>query len=137
MWFGKVAIIFYIFSVGALFSLYYVNTIFNDPTITNASTTCTWGLSANQFSPFSCTSYQALSVLAGTYKINQQVNSSLIFGDFIAGLTVLFGLLTGQTIANMITAIPFFDASWTLFANLMFTFSSVCLWIYIVANRST
>jgi len=103
-----------------MFFTYYVNTIFNDPTI-NSNNNIT---------------YNALKTLAGTFAINQQVNTSLIFGDFIAGLTVLFGILTGATIANAFSIFPFVDASITLLIQITFSLSSVFLWIYIVANRS-
>lgn len=134
MWIGKIAIIMYVFSVGSLFFTYEINQLFPLNAITNAPHTCTWG--PNLTVPFSCTSYEGLSALAGSFSINQQVNTSLIFGDFIAGLTVLFGIITGETISNAFSIIPFVDASATLLIRICFTLSSAALWIYIVANRS-
>lgn len=110
----------YLFSIGSLFFGYYLNTAFQDPTLT-ANNNIT---------------YSALHTLAGSFAINQQVNSALIFGDFIAGLTVLFGILTGATIASAFSIFPFVDASIMMLIQIMFSLSSVFLWIYIVANRS-
>lgn len=120
MWFGKIAIIMYIFSIGSLFFTYYVNTIIPlDPVTHNPNTT-----------------FSALQTLAGSFKLNQQINTSLIFGDFLAGLTVLFNIVTGTTIAQAFSVFPFVDASITLLIQIVFSLSSAFLWIYIVANRS-
>lgn len=121
MWLGKVAIICYVFSLFVLFFGYYLNTIFQDPVLT-ANTNIT---------------YNALNTLAASFALNQQINTSLIFGDFIAGLTVLFGILTGGPITELMTlGIPFMDGSIQLLFRIVFALSSVLLWIYIVANRS-
>lgn len=124
MWAGKVAIILYLFSVGTLFFGYYMNTAFNDSQINNAAY-------------FGGNPYNAMHTLANTYAINQQINTNLIFGDFFAALTVLFGIVTGTTISGMLTLLPFVDASIQLLVQIVFSLSSVFLWIYIVANRST
>lgn len=123
MWAGKIAIILYMFSISVLFFGYYLNTYFNNPNITNT-----------QY--FGGNPYNALNTLANSYHINQQINTSLIFGDFIAALTVLFGILTGSTISGMTTMLPFVDTSIQLLVQIVFSLSSVLLWIYIVANRS-
>lgn len=109
-----------IFSIGSLFFTYYINLIFPLASVTNNTNT----------------SYTALQTLAGSFSINQQINTSLIFGDFIAGLTVLFNIITGTTIANAFSVFPFVDASITLLIQILFSLSSAFLWIYIVANRS-
>ena len=120
MWLAKVALIMYIFSVGSLFFTYYINTVFPISAVTHNPNT----------------SFSALQTLAGSFSINQQINSSLIFGDFLAGLTVFFNIVTGTTIANAFSIFPFVDASVTLLVQIVFTLSSAMMWIYIVANRS-
>lgn len=122
MWLGKIAIICYVFSVFILFFGYYLNAnIFNDPVL-NANTNIT---------------YNALNTLAASFALNQQINSSLIFGDFVNGMIVLFGVLTGGPITELMTlGIPFMDGSIQLLFRVIFALSSVFLWIYIVANRS-
>jgi hypothetical protein len=107
----------YVFSIGILFFGYEINQIFNDTDIHSYS-------------------YDALTTLAGTFTIDQQINASLIFGDFIAALTLLFGIVTGNTISSAITTIPFVDTTIELLVQIIFSLSSVFLWIYIVANRS-
>lgn len=109
-----------IWSIGSLFFTYYVNLIYPLSSVTNNPNT----------------SFTALQTLAGSFSINQQVNTSLIFGDFIAGLTVLFNIVTGTTIANAFSVFPFVDASITLLIQITFSLTSAFLWIYIVANRS-
>ena len=110
----------YIFSLGSLFFTYYINLILPLPAVTNNPNT----------------TFTSLQTLAGTFSLNQQINTSLIFGDFIAGLTVLFNIVTGTTIANAFSIFPFVDASITLLIQIMFSLTSAFLWIYIVANRS-
>ena len=110
----------YIWSFGSLFFTYYVNLILP--------------LSSVNANPN--TTFQALQTLSAGYSINQQINTSLIFGDFIAGLTVVFNIVTGTTIANAFAIFPFVDASITLLVQLVFTSSSAILWVFIVANRS-
>lgn len=124
MWLGKIALIMFMFSVAMLFTGYYLNTIFNNPTL-NANTNV---------------SYNALNTLAGTFRLNQGVNTSLIFGDFTAALTVLFdpttGILFGGTITNAFSLIPYVDVSIQLFIRIIWAATNIFLWIYIVANRS-
>ena len=120
MWLGKIAIIMYMFSFGILFFGYYLNQIFQLP-----------ALSSNN-----SMTYSALSSLVGSYTISQEINASLIFGDFIAALTVLFGLLSGNILDTAFHSIPFMDASILLLQTAMFDIASVFLWIYIVSNRS-
>jgi hypothetical protein len=120
MWAGKIAIIMYIWSISMMFMLYYTNTIFKNATIASQG----------------FYTYDALHTLAGTFAIHQQVNASLIFGDFIAALTVLFAIVTGQTISDAFSAFPFIDTSIQLLIQISFSLTSVFLWIYVVANRS-
>lgn len=121
MWFGKISIIMWLFAVFALFFGYYLNTFFNDPTLSSHT-------NAN---------YQALQTIAASFHLNTNVNSAFVFGDFVAGGTVLFGLLTGSVITNLMTmGIPQFDASMQLLFQVIWASSNIFLWIYIFANRS-
>lgn len=110
----------YVFSIGILFSAYFLNQILNNPVL---------GANGN-------ITFAALNTLMGSYAINQSINTSLIFGDFIAALTVLFGIVTGSTLSNAFTLIPFVNTSILLLQGILFDLASVFLWIYIVANRS-
>jgi hypothetical protein len=117
---GKIALIMYAFSVAMLFGAYYMNQIFNDPIL---------GGNDN-------ITFDAMNTLAQSFSISEGVNASLLFGDFIAGLKVLFGIVTGSTINSSFQLIPFVDVSILLLQGIMFDLASVFLWIYIVSNRS-
>lgn len=111
------------FSVSTLFFGYYLNTYFNDAQIVGAAY-------------YGGNPFHAMQTLANTFAVNQQVNTNLIFGDFISGLTVLFGILTGATISGMLSVLPFVDVSIQLLVQIIFSLSSLFLWVYIVSNRS-
>jgi len=110
----------YLFSLGCLFGGYYANQIFQNTTLNN-----------NQ-----AITFNALQTLASSFNLNQQINTNLIFGDFIAGLTVLFSIVTGTTIAAAFSMFPFVGAAEMLLIQIVFASSSALLWVYIVANRS-
>jgi hypothetical protein len=116
MWVSKVAIIMYLFSVGLTFSGYYIN---------NAS-----GLSL-----FDGATYAALDDIMSRNEIDEDISIDLIFGDFIAGVRVLFGIVTGDTISQAFGMLPNFDETWMILTRILFTTSSAFLWIYIVAGR--
>src|SRR5574337_317162 len=121
MWFGKLSIIMWVFAIFVLFFGYYLNQFFNDPILANHT-------NAN---------YAALQTIAASFHLDQSINSALVFGDFIAGVTVLFGLLSGNVITDVMTmGIPQFDVSMQLLFQVIWASSNVFLWIYIVANRS-
>lgn len=120
MWLGKIALIMYVFSIAILFSAFYLNQIFNNPVL---------GANGN-------ITFNALNTLMGTFRLNQQINTNLIFGDFIAAVTVLFGIVTGSTLSTAFTLIPYVDQSILLLQGILFDLASVFLWIYIVSNRS-
>lgn len=109
----------YIFSVFIMFMGYYTNQVFGNT-----------AMAAN-----SSYTYNALHTLASSYSINQSINTSLVFGDFIAGLTVVFGILTGNTISSAIAGAPFVSADILLLIQIIFSLSSVALWVFIVAFR--
>ena len=117
MWFGKIAIILYVFSVATLFAGYWVNQIFQNPSLNSLT-------------------YSAIEALSTKNEIDPGINIDLVFGDFIAGLTVVFGILTGDTIASAFSIFPFVDTAVMLLIRIIFTLASAMLWVYIVANRS-
>lgn len=110
----------YTFSIAMLFGAYLMNQVFNDPI-----------LGGNNNITFA-----ALDTLSQSFSLNQQVNASLIFGDFVAALTVLFGIVTGSTLNTAFQLIPFANTSILLLQGILFNLASVFLWIYIVSNRS-
>lgn len=117
MWFGKVAIIMYIFSTALLFSGYYLDVIFDEDN-------------------FSSSTYQSLDTLANKNNVDESISAELIFGDFIAGVNVLFGIVTGDTLIDAFHLLPGVDASMDLFIRLIFTLSSALLWVFVVTGRS-
>ncbi|QDI74083.1 hypothetical protein [Nitrosopumilus spindle-shaped virus] len=117
MWFGKIAIIMYIFSTALLFSGYYLDIVFNEDNFNNAT-------------------YAALDALANKNNIDQTLSADLIFGDFIAGVKVLFGIVTGDTLTDAFHLLPNFSAEWDLLIRLIFTLSSALLWVFVVTGRS-
>src|SRR3972149_4251323 len=117
MWLGKIAIIMYLFSISLLFSGYFID---------NA-----YGLNL-----FSGITFDSLDVIANKQVVDQEISVDLIFGDFIAGVRVMFGIITGDTIAQAFTLIPSFDEMWLLLVRIIFTLSSAMLWIFVVTGRS-
>lgn len=117
MWFGKVAIIMYLFSISLLFTGYYLDEVFQQDQFTGAS-------------------FAALDEIAGKNTVNESISSELIFGDFIAGAKVLFGVVTAEPITQAFHLLPGFNAEWDLLVRLIFSLSSIFLWIYIITGRS-
>lgn len=111
------AIIMYIFSISLMFSGYYLDLAFGQ----------------NLFDSFT---YSALDTIVTKNDVDKSVSAELIFGDFIAGAKVVFGILTGDTISGAFAAMPNFDEVWMILIRLMFTLSSAMLWAYVIAGRS-
>lgn len=107
----------YLFSIGILFSGYYIDQVFG-------------------MDLFSSVTYDALDELANKNTVDEDLTVDLIFGDFIAGVKVLFGIITGDTISGALTTLPFMNEVWLLLSRLVFTLSSALLWVYVVAGRS-
>lgn len=80
--------------------------------------------------------YTSLKTLANSFAVNQQINTSLIFGDFLAGLTVMAGIFIGAPIANALNGLPFVDTNILLLIQIIYGSSNLALWVYIVSNRS-
>lgn len=114
---GKIAIIMYAFAIGLLFAGYYVDLTFGEDMFTGVT-------------------YDSLDAIANKNEVNANVSADLIFGDFIAGVQVLFGIITGDTIAQAFALLPNFLEVWTLLVRIVFTLSSALLWIYIITGRS-
>ena len=114
---GKIAIIMYVFATALLFSGYYLDLSFCENLWTGAT-------------------YDALDSIANKNNIEESVSTELIFGDFIAGVQVLFGIVTGDTITSALHLLPNFSSEWDLVVRLIFTFSSAMLWIYVITGRS-
>lgn len=106
----------YIFSVALMFSGYYMDDAF--------------GL--NLFSSFT---YDALDELVNKNNIDETLSADLIFGDFIAGVRVTFGIITGDTINGAMYALPGYNDTWNILTRFLFTVSSAALWVYIVVGR--
>ncbi len=121
MWYGKLSIILFVFSLGILFSSYYLNQIFNDPVISASAT------------------YTSLQTIMGTFAFNQQINTNLIFGDFVSVFTLLGSLMSGSVFTSSLHLIQnsgFADVSVGLLMGLLFDSASLFLLLYIVSNRS-
>ena len=75
----------------------------------------------------------------GTFQPNTQINSALIFGDFINTWTLLGGLISGSVFTSSLTIVQnsgFADLSVGLLMGLMFDSASVFLFLYFISNRS-
>jgi len=120
MWLGKVSIIMYAFSIAMLFGAYYMNQVFNDPVLASKDNI----------------TFDALDDLTrNRFALNQDINASLIFGDFISALKVIFGIITGSTLDDSLHLITG-DLNILLLQGIVFDLASVLLWIYIVSGRS-
>lgn len=128
MWYGKVAIIDFMFCMFILFFTYYVNTIYHDPWITNNIT------------------YQNVNQTVSAFQFNQEVNIGLIFGDFYHVFVFIVNLMTAnatngifsmaQGDAGVLHQTGFADLSVGLLLAITFDSSVVFLILYIVSNRS-
>ena len=118
MWFGKVAVIMYIFSLSLMFAGYFMETTLGDGSFNEDSL------------------YAQLVIISNSFNPDANISVEAIFGDFIAGVKVLFGIMTGQTIADAFMLFPAMSMEWLLLIRVLFTASSIFLWIFIVTGRS-
>ena len=117
MWLGKISIIMYIFSISLTFSGYYVDQVF----ATNLFTTVT---------------DEGLQTLISDNSVTDtNINAELIFGDFLTGVRVLFGIMTGESITNAFHLLPNFNANWDYAVGILFTTSTLFLWINLITGR--
>ena len=105
------------FCVGLLFSGYLIDLMYNE-------------------NLFSSVTYDSLDEIASRNVVDEEISIDLIFGDFIAGVRVVFGIITGDTIAQAFALIPMFNETWVLLVRIIFTLSSAMLWVFIVTGRS-
>lgn len=129
MWFAKISIIFFIFCFGILFFAMYMNTIFNDPCLTNTATISEInGITANVYADANSTNF----------------NQNLVFGDFLSTWTLLKNILTGVTFQDVVgnggvlscAAWGGLDTSFSILVSAMFYMSVVFMLIYIISFRS-
>lgn len=123
MWYGKISIILYVFSLAMLFGSYYINQIFNDPVVSQSAT------------------YTSLQTIMGTFGTPSasSINVSLIFGDFMSVFTLIASLMSGSVFSSSMTVLGnsgFADLSVGLFMGLLFDSATLFLVLYIISNRS-
>lgn len=106
----------YIFSISLTFSGYYVDEVFG----TNL---------------FPITE-DDLETLGERHNVaGESVSAELIFGDFITGIRVIFGILTGDSIANALNLLPNMNIEWMIIVKLLFGISTAFLWLNILTGR--
>ena len=121
MWYGKVGVILWVFSVMLIFFSYYFNTIFNNSAISQSAT------------------FSSLTALQGTFAFNQSLDASLVFGDFIHVFTFLGSLFTGGAFSTALTLVSntgFVDTSIQLFMGILYSSGTLFLLLYIASFRS-
>ena len=107
----------YIFSISLLFSGYYLDQVFGLNLFADATST-------------------DLETLIGGNNINgETVSAELIFGDFITGVRLLFGIMTGDVITSALHMLPNFNDSYDYLVRILFTTSTAFLWINIITGR--
>lgn len=84
---------------------------------------------------FDSFTYDALDSLLSKHKVDQEPNIELIFGDFLAVVKVIGGILTGNAITGALAGFPNFDQVWIMAVQIMYTLGWVALWGYLVAGR--
>lgn len=117
MWLGKVSIIMYLFSISLIFSGYYIDQVY----------------SVNLFNDY--TSTQLETLISDNNIDDETVSAELIFGDFVIGAQVLFGIMTGDVLTNAFNQIPTFSYEYSILVRLVFTTSTAFLWINIITGR--
>ena len=132
MWYGKLCVICFVFSIAILFSTYYINQVFNDPVITQSTT------------------YQSLGAIMASFNPNISPNPTLIFGDFISAFNLLKDLIAGGVFSTvfghpsattsgdmgLLGNSGYYDASLQIFMGLLFDSATLFFILYIVSNRS-
>jgi hypothetical protein len=117
MWLGKVSIIMYLFSIGLIFSGYYIDQVFGEDLFTDS------------------TSMALEELISNNDMDDESINVELIFGDFITGVRVLFGIMTGDVLTNAFQSFPNFNYEYSILARILFTTSTAFLWINLITGR--
>lgn len=107
----------YIFSISLIFSGYYIDQVFGE----------------DLFNDF--TSNELENLILNNNIEDETVSAELIFGDFISGVRVLFGIMTGDVLSNAFNGLPNFSYEYSILARLLFTTSTAFLWINIITGR--
>lgn len=127
MWYGKVGLILFLFSLATLFSTYFLNQVFNDPSVSSNAT------------------FSSLQSIMNSFTAPGTPNTSLVFGDFMSAYIILFNLFTGSIFSSVFGAtgvtahsgIGFLaDAGLGLLMGIMFDSGLVFFILYIISNRS-
>lgn len=117
MWLGKVSVIMYLFSISLIFSGYYIDQVFGQNLFEDSTS-------------------QALEELISNNNVeDEQITIELIFGDFIAGVRVVFGIMTGDVLTNAFESLPNFNYEYSLIARILFTTSTAFLWVNLITGR--
>lgn len=107
----------YIFSISLTFSGYYVDQVFATnlfPSVTNTLLT---------------------ELTESNNVVDETISVELIFGDFVTGVRVLFGILTGEAIYTALHLLPNFNGEWDYIVGLLFVTSTLFLWINLITGR--
>lgn len=131
MWMSKVAMIMTIFSFCILWAGYFTDEVSGLSLFTEHV-----GVDSTGTDDACTNTYCSLDQLINRNTIEDTISVDLIFGDFIAAARVLFGVITGETLAVMISALPNFDFTWQILVNFLFGVTNVFLWAYVIAGRS-
>lgn len=125
MWYGKLSIIIYVFSLALLFGGYYANQVFNDPSLSTPNTT-----------------YSYLSSLMNSkYRFSQSPNAALILGDFITTFQLIGSLMSGDLLSQSQTMLQGsgfggYGEAVMLLQGLLFDSATFFLLLYIISFRS-
>ena len=107
----------YIFSISLTFSGYYIDQVFATnlfPSVTNT----------------------ILDEMIAKHNVSDEaITVELIFGDFITGIRVLFGILTGEAIYTALHLLPNFNTEWDYIVGLLFVTSTLFLWLNVLTGR--
>jgi len=117
MWIAKISLILYVLSMAMLFAGAYIDDTFGENLFTGAT-------------------FDSVDAIAATFEIDTDFSAEMIFGDFIAGLKVVTGIVTGEVLTDAMALIPGFNIYWLLLIRVLFSLSTVFLVIYIVTGRS-
>lgn len=117
MWLGKVSVIMYLFSISLIFSGYYIDQVFAQNLFEDSTS-------------------QALEELISNNNVeDEQITIELIFGDFIAGVRVVFGIMTGDVLTNAFEGLPNFNYEYSIITRILFTTSTAFLWVNLITGR--
>ena len=117
MWIGKIALILYVLSVAMLFAGAYMDYTFEEDLFTGST-------------------YDSVDTLASTFEVDTDFSAEFIFGDFIAGVKVITGIVTREVLTDAMALIPGFNIYWLLLIRVLFTLATTFLVIYIFTGRS-